>query len=105
LAADGGLFITRRFIMKKPSPNPPERNTETSSISKPGTMFIVAPQVDTESLLANASESLASATVMLSDFATLLEGSKRNTVLGIAQIVMLGELAVNRALDNVDPQS
>jgi hypothetical protein len=81
------------FTMLKITPDPPTP------------MFMVAPGMDTESLLANASESLASATVMLSDFATLLEGSRRNTVLGIAQIVMLGELAVNRALDNVDPQS
>jgi hypothetical protein len=27
----------------------------------------------------------------------------RNTLLGIAQVIMLGELAVNRALDNFDP--
>ncbi|WP_411740727.1 DUF6124 family protein, partial [Pseudomonas sp. BF-RE-02] len=28
----------------------------------------------------------------------------RNTALAIAQIIMLAELAVNQALDNVDPQ-
>ena len=69
----------------------------------PNQMFLVNPKADTESLLANASESLASATVMLGDFAALLGGSHRKTLLGIAQVVMLGELAVNRALDNVDP--
>ena len=66
-------------------------------------MFLVNPDSDTESLLANASESLGSASVMLGDFATLLQGTHRKTILGIAQIVMLGELAVNRALDNVEP--
>ncbi|WP_339432010.1 MULTISPECIES: DUF6124 family protein [unclassified Pseudomonas] len=66
-------------------------------------MFLVNPTADTESLLANASESLSSASVMLGDFAALLEGTHRKTLLGIAQVVMLGELAVNRALDNVDP--
>jgi len=55
-------------------------------------------------LLANACESLASATVMLSDFAGLLEGPNRKTLLGIAQVVMLGELAVNQALDNLVPK-
>ncbi|MGN4048117.1 DUF6124 family protein, partial [Pseudomonas sp. SM4] len=30
------------------------------------------------------------------------EGPNRNTLLGIAQVVMLGELAVNKALDNVE---
>jgi hypothetical protein len=69
----------------------------------PNDMFYVNPKADTESLLANACESLASATVMLGDFAALLEGTHRKTLLGIAQVVMLGELAVNRALDNVDP--
>jgi hypothetical protein len=52
--------------------------------------------------LVNACESLASATVMLGDFAGMLEGPNRNTLLGIAQVVMLGELAVNKALDNVE---
>jgi hypothetical protein len=69
----------------------------------PNEMFLVNPKADTESLLANACESLASATVMLGDFAALLEGTHRQTLLGIAQVVMLGELAVNKALDNVDP--
>ncbi|MFJ2483970.1 DUF6124 family protein [Pseudomonas sp. NPDC087598] len=69
----------------------------------PNQMFLANPKADTESLLANACESLASASVMLGDFAALLEGTHRKTILGIAQVVMLGELAVNRALDNVEP--
>jgi hypothetical protein len=35
----------------------------------------------------------------------LIEGSHRHTVLGIQQVVMLGELAVNRMLDRLDPQN
>jgi hypothetical protein len=70
----------------------------------PGTMFIVDPELDTETLLAHACESLASANVMTMDLADHMEGSSRNSLLGIAQIIMLGELAVNRALDNIDPQ-
>jgi len=65
-------------------------------------MFLVNPDTDTESLLANACESLASATVMLGDVAALVEGPMRKTLLGIAQVVMLGELAVNRALNRVE---
>jgi hypothetical protein len=42
---------------------------------------------------------------MLSDFAGQLDGSQRHTLLGIQHSVMLGELAVNRMLDNVDPQN
>jgi hypothetical protein len=69
----------------------------------PNELFMINPQSDMETLLANASESLASATVLLGNFAGMLEGSNRNALLGIAQIVMLGELAVNRALDNAVP--
>jgi hypothetical protein len=70
----------------------------------PGTMFTVNPELDTETLLAHACESLASANVMTMDLADQMEGPSRNSLLGIAQIIMLGELAVNRALDNIDPQ-
>ena len=74
-----------------------------ASTNTPEQMFLANPKYDTESLLANASESLGSASVMLGDFAALLDGSQRKTLLGIAQVVMLGELAVNQVLDNVVP--
>ncbi|EJN17382.1 MULTISPECIES: DUF6124 family protein [Pseudomonas] len=74
-----------------------------ATTNEPERMFLANPAYNTESLLANACESLGSATVMLSDFAALLEGTHRKTLLGIAQVVMLGELAVNQALDNVEP--
>ncbi len=70
--------------------------------AKPSTMFTINPQIDSETLLAHACESLASASVMANDLAGFLEGTHRNTLLGIAQVIMLGELAVNRALDQVD---
>ena len=82
--------------------DPPSPYTEKPR--RPSTMYMIAPNMDTESLLAQACESLASASVMTSDFAANLIGSQRNTVLAIQQIIMLAELAVNRALDNVDPQ-
>ncbi|MGV8888491.1 MAG: DUF6124 family protein [Pseudomonas sp.] len=69
---------------------------------KLSTMFIVNPQLDTETLLAHACESLASANVMAMDLADHMDGSSRNSLLGIAQVIMLGELAVNRALDRLD---
>ncbi|MGF6557665.1 hypothetical protein ABIA48_004045 [Pseudomonas sp. S30_BP2TU TE3576] len=87
--------------MDKLIPDPPSSTTKPYS---PRTMFMIVPDMDTESLLAHACESLASANVMASDFATFLTGPHRNTALAIAQIIMLAELAVNRALDNVDPQ-
>ena len=86
--------------MIKPTPNPPKQSVPR----KPSTMFVIAPDIDTETLLAHACESLASASVMASDFAGFLQGSQRNTMLGISQVIILGVLAVNRALDNLDPQ-
>jgi hypothetical protein len=76
---------------------------------QPSTMFLIHPNIDTENLLAHASESLASANVMAGDLAgdlaDQLSRPQRSTALAIQQIVMLAELAVNRALDRVDPQT
>jgi hypothetical protein len=47
--------------------------------------------------------SLASANVMAMDFARYLKGSQSDTLVGIQQLIMLGELAVNRVLDKLDP--
>ena len=68
---------------------------------KPSTMFMVAPDIRDEDLLAHTCESLASASVMTSDFAGYLEGPHRHTAMAIQQVIMLAELAVNRMLDNV----
>jgi hypothetical protein len=65
--------------------------------------YHVGAKVDNETLLVNACESLASASVMLSEFAGLMDMPHRNMMLGIQSVVMLGELAVNRVLDNIDP--
>ncbi|MCW8275137.1 hypothetical protein IMF27_04990 [Pseudomonas sp. PCH199] len=113
--------------MFKQTPNPPDTDPATPSESidssnphepferipssadiqatprKLCTTFIVNPELDTETLLAHACESLASANVMTMDLADRTEGTSRNTLLGIAQVIMLGELAVNRALDRIDP--
>ncbi|MHC8354647.1 DUF6124 family protein [Pseudomonas sp. LB3P81] len=67
------------------------------------TMFTVNPEIDVETLLGHACESLASANVMVMDLADHMDGTSRNSLLGIAQVIMLGELAVNRALDQLDP--
>jgi hypothetical protein len=67
----------------------------------PASIFVIAPDINNETLLAHASESLACATVMASDFAGGLEGSHRKTMLALQQIIVLGQMAVNRVLDNV----
>ncbi len=72
---------------------------------QPRTMFLIQPNIDTESLLAHACESLASANTLTGNFADQLGRPERHTALAIQQIIMLAELAVNRALDRVDPQA
>lgn len=78
---------------------------ERPKANSPSTMFMLVPDIDTETLLAHAYESLASASALASNFASELSGFQRSTALAIQQIVMLAELAVNRALDRVDPQT
>ena len=68
-----------------------------ATVNEPDPMYFANPAYNTESLLANASE-------MLNNFAAILPTSHRKTALGIAQVVMLGELAVNQALDHVEPK-
>ncbi|MHC8401997.1 DUF6124 family protein [Pseudomonas sp. MDT1-17] len=65
--------------------------------------FAIVPDVDTESLLCQASETLASLSVMATDLARELEGPRRHVILAIQQLSALGELLVNRALDNLEP--
>ncbi|WP_426236207.1 DUF6124 family protein [Pseudomonas sp. TWP3-2] len=73
-----------------------------ATVNEPETMYLANPAYNTESLLANASETLGSASEMLNNFAAVLDPAHRKTALGIAQLVMLGELAVNQALDKVE---
>ena len=53
----------------RPKPEKPEATTQ------PGQLFTVVEDVDTECLLANLSETLASADAMVSDLAFELDGS------------------------------
>ena len=66
-------------------------------------IFSVRPGVDTNTLLAHASENLASLNVMTLDFANRLEGSQRDVALALQRLTMLTELLVNRARENLDP--
>ncbi len=72
------------------------------SDKRPSNIFTVIPDLDNETLLAHASETLASLNVMASDLAFELEGTRRHVALAIQQMISLGELLVNRALDSFD---
>ena len=73
-----------------PGSTPPPRRTRG--------MYAVTADTKAEELLTDASETLASAKTI----AHLLPAPQRRALLGIAQLIMLGELAVNRVLDNLE---
>ncbi|MCU0121829.1 hypothetical protein N8H74_26530 [Pseudomonas sp. B2M1-30] len=79
--------------------NPP-RNPDAKR--KRGPMYAIDPDYTSEELLANVSETLGSAKTISLDFAGMLPPPHRRTLLGIAQLVMLSELAVNRVLDTME---
>ena len=61
-------------------------------------------QQQVRAVLANLSETLASADAMVSDLAFDLEGSRRHVAQGIQQLIELSSLLANRVLDNVEPR-
>ena len=80
--------------MKKITPNPPSNDSR---------LFSVTPDADTETLLANASETLSSVCEMANTLAFDLEGPQRSLALAIHQLVEMGGLLVDRALEQVAP--
>lgn len=78
--------------MAKPTPNPPASN-----------IFTVNPHQNTEALLVNASETLSSLSTMTCNLAFDLNTSQRAIMLGIQQMAELGQLLVDRALEQVSP--
>ncbi|KTC64131.1 hypothetical protein AO262_25770 [Pseudomonas fluorescens ABAC62] len=77
--------------MVKPTPNPP--------------LFTVNPHQDTETLLVNASETLSSLNAMTCNLSFDLDTSQRAIMLGLQQMVEVGQLLVDRALEQVSPSS
>ena len=70
---------------------------------RPSTIFTIDAAVDDETLLVEACESLASASALVNDLVDLTDDPRRQTMLVLQRVIMLGELAVNRVLDNHKP--
>lgn len=66
-------------------------------------LFHVSPNIDTETLLANAAENLDSANQMAATLAFDLEDPHRAILLGIQQLIDLSALLVARAQEQVAP--
>ncbi len=77
--------------MKKITPNPPAIN-----------IFTIAQDIDPETLLIQASETLASLNAMTTDLAFKLEDSHRQKLLASQQLIVLSELLIERVL-NMQP--
>ncbi|MBT2342160.1 MULTISPECIES: DUF6124 family protein [Pseudomonas] len=80
------------------------KSEQSQDAPKPDQLFTVVENIDNECLLANLSETLASADAMVSDLAFDLDGPRRHIALGIQQLIELSSLLANRVLDNVDPR-
>ena len=74
-----------------------------ASTNNPEPMYLANPRYNTESLLANASETLNSAREMASSLAFELEGPQRSLLLAIHQLLEMSGLLVDQALDQVAP--
>lgn len=72
---------------EKDPPNPPST-----------TLFTLAPDLSPETLLIQASETLASLNAMTTDLAFELEGANRHKLLASQQLIVLSELLVERVL-------
>ncbi|MGF6206241.1 hypothetical protein HKK52_17020 [Pseudomonas sp. ADAK2] len=70
---------------------------------KPNNFYTIDAAVDDETLLVDASEALGSARKMVNDLVDLTDGERRHTMLVLHRVILMGELAVNRVLDNHKP--
>ncbi|MBX7278872.1 hypothetical protein K2E96_05825 [Pseudomonas sp. ERGC3:05] len=71
--------------------------------SSSSNIFTVNPNQNTEALLVNASETLSSLNAMTCNLAFDLNTSQRAIMLGVQQMAELGQLLVDRALEQVSP--
>jgi len=79
--------------MKKITPNPPSLDQSAAKI------FTIAQNIAPETLLIQAYETLASLNAITTDIAFELEGTQRHKLLATQQLIVLGELLVEKALD------
>ncbi|MFJ7793815.1 DUF6124 family protein [Pseudomonas sp. NPDC096950] len=70
---------------------------------KRSTIFTIDAAVDDETLLVEASESFAEAREMVNDLVDLDDAPRRHTMRVLHRVITMGELAVNRVLDNHKP--
>ncbi|CAI8878781.1 DUF6124 family protein [Pseudomonas sp. IT-P294] len=67
-----------------------------------GNLFAVSPNIDTEALLANASEDLLSISAIAVNLADDVDGARRSLALALSRLADGVRLLVERALDHID---
>ena len=70
---------------------------------KPSNIFAIDADADDETLLVDACDALASASIIVNDMVGLTDNPRRQTLLVLQRVITMGELAVNRLLDNHKP--
>jgi hypothetical protein len=83
----------------------PKPADETSGKTQASDLFMVTPDIDTETLLANASEDLLSISAIAADLADDVEGSRRRVILAISRMADGVHLLVERAMDRLEVQA
>ncbi|WP_395609350.1 DUF6124 family protein [Pseudomonas sp. B22129] len=69
--------------------------------NSPFRVFTVADGITTEDLLVNLNETLASANALSCDLAFDLDGSKREALLGVVQLIELAQLLAARVPEGI----
>jgi len=78
-------------------PPPPEKPKP-----RKGNLFTVSPDIDTEALLANASEDLLSISTIAANLADDVDSTQRSVALALSRMSDGVRLLVERALDHID---
>ncbi|MFW0755919.1 DUF6124 family protein [Pseudomonas sp. H11T01] len=77
---------------------PPVGNPR-ACVDRPEQIFVVAPDINTQTLLINAYETFSSSSILALDLSDDLEGKHRNLALAIQQLMELGLMLIDKALD------
>ena len=88
--------------MFKVTPNPPDDSGTPETEPRKGHLFTVAPDVNIETLLANASEDLLSISAIAANLADDVDGSSRCVALALNRMADGVHLLVERALDHLE---
>ncbi|MBC3364740.1 DUF6124 family protein [Pseudomonas sp. SWRI154] len=83
----------------------PKPTDAASGKSQTAQLFMVAPDIDTETLLANASEDLLSISAIAADLSDDIDGSRRSVILAISRMADGVHLLVEREMDRLEVQA